>query len=265
MGADGVFKTWAGQFNAYQSKFRTGRPALTWQERSTFMGLTDQVGGRVLFTNCDDLPSVMDARSGFYCILGSDLERLTKDDLAAMADWLRGSAFTPKRKEPRDHQSEALEAILGGLEQHDRVTAVMACATGKTLVSLWLAERRKAKRVLVLVPSLALVRQTLHEWLKETQWEQPRFIAVCSDPTVAQGVEDTLIVHQRDLDFPTTDVGKVRGPSQLAQLKKHPRGASRKMGRSSIGLMTPAGRQAHKVAKGQASAQRAGQVIPPST
>ena len=210
LGADGVFKTWAGQYNAYQSKFRTGRPALTWQELSTFMGLTDQVGGRVLFTNCDDLPSVMDARSGFYCIRGTDLERLTKDDLAAIADWLRGAACTPKRKEPRLHQSEALEAILAGLEQHDRVTAVMACATGKTLVSLWVAERRKAKRVLVLVPSLALIRQTLHEWLKETQWEQPRFIAVCSDPTVAQGVEDALIVHQRDLDFPTTDVGKVR-------------------------------------------------------
>jgi predicted helicase len=74
LGADGVYKTWAGQYNAYQSKFRTGRPALTWQELSTFMGPTDQVGERVLFTNCDDLPAVMDARSGFYCIRGTDLK-----------------------------------------------------------------------------------------------------------------------------------------------------------------------------------------------
>jgi predicted helicase len=126
MGADGVYKTYAGQFNAYQSKFRTGRPALTWQELSTFMGLTDQVGERVLFTNCDDLSSVMDDRSGFFCIRGNDLERLTKDDLQAIADWLRGAVFTPKRKDPRPHQSEALEAILSGLDEHDRVTAVMA-------------------------------------------------------------------------------------------------------------------------------------------
>ena len=210
LGADGVYKTWAGQYNAYQSKFRAGRPALTWQELSTFMGLTDQVAERVLFTNCDDLPSVMDARSGFYCIRGTDLERLTRDDLKAIADWLRGAAFIPKRKEPRFHQSEALEALLAGLNKRDRVTAVMACGTGKTLVSLWLAERRKAKRILVLVPSLALIRQTLHEWLKETAWERPRFIAVCSDPTVVQGVEDALVVHQRDLDFPvTTDAGEV--------------------------------------------------------
>ena len=211
LGADGVYKTWAGQYNAYQSKFRTGRPGLTWQELSTFMGLTDQVGARVLFTNCDDLPSVMDARSGFFCIRGADLERLTKEDLEAIADWLCGAAFTPKRKDPKPHQSDALEAILAGLEQHDRVTAVMACGTGKTLVALWLAERRGAKRILVLVPSLALIRQTLHEWLKETAWERPRFLAVCSDPTVTKGTEeDPIILHQRDLDFPTTDVGKVR-------------------------------------------------------
>ena len=87
----------------------------------------------------------------------------------------------------------------------------MACATGKTLVALWLAERMNAKRILVLVPSLALVRQTLHEWIKETAWERPRFIAVCSDPTVVRGVEDALVVHQRDLDFPvTTDTSEVR-------------------------------------------------------
>ena len=131
MGADGVYKTWAGQYNAYQSKFRTGRPSLTWQELSTFMGLTDQVGERVLFTNCDDLSPVMDDRSGFFCIRGNDLDRLTKDDLEAIAGWLRGAAFTPKRKEPLPHQSEALEAILAGLDEHDRVTAVMACGYGQ--------------------------------------------------------------------------------------------------------------------------------------
>jgi hypothetical protein len=100
MGADGVYKTWAGQYNAYQSKFRTGRPALTWQELSTFMGLTDQVGRRVLFTNCDDLSPVMDDRSGFFCIRGTDLDRLTKDDLEAIAGWLRGGVLPCKADVP---------------------------------------------------------------------------------------------------------------------------------------------------------------------
>ena len=77
MGADGVYRSLSGHYNAYQSKFRTGRTKLGWTELSTFMGLTDQVGERVLFTNCDDLSEVMDARSGFFCIRGNDLDRLT--------------------------------------------------------------------------------------------------------------------------------------------------------------------------------------------
>ena len=116
LGADGVYKVWTGQYNAYQSKFRTGRPALTWQELSTFMGLTDQVGERVLFTNCDDLPAVMDDRSGFFCIRGSDLDRLASDDLAAIADWLRGAVlqqrgYVAERRKSRDRQ-EGHQALL---------------------------------------------------------------------------------------------------------------------------------------------------------
>jgi len=38
-GVDGVLQTLLGQFNAYQVKFRTGRPPLTWRELSTFIGL----------------------------------------------------------------------------------------------------------------------------------------------------------------------------------------------------------------------------------
>jgi predicted helicase len=38
-GVDGVLQTCLGEFDAYQVKFRTGRPALTWRELSTFIGL----------------------------------------------------------------------------------------------------------------------------------------------------------------------------------------------------------------------------------
>lgn len=41
-GVDGVFKTLLGHFNAYQVKFRTNRPALTWRELSTFIGFGRQ-------------------------------------------------------------------------------------------------------------------------------------------------------------------------------------------------------------------------------
>ena len=202
-GVDGVLRTWSGNLSAYQVKFRTGRPALTWDELSTFMGLTDQVDERVLFTNCDDLAAVMNERSGFYCIRGSDLDRLTESDFQTISDWLETGQVQAKRKTPRPHQAEALDALSSGLADHDRVTGVMACATGKTLVALWLAERIGHQRLVVLVPSLALIRQTLHEWLKETIWDRPRFLCVCSDPSVAKG-DDEIVVQQSELDFAVT-------------------------------------------------------------
>ena len=210
LGIDGVFRTWATEHHGYQVKFRTGRPSLTWDELSTFMGLTDEVDQRVLFTNCDTLPKVMQDRRDFFPVRGNDLDRLTTGDLKAIEEWLDTGTFRPERKTPLPHQEEALENIVAGLQTDDRVTSIMACGTGKTLVTLWLAERMSSRTILVLVPSLALVRQTLHEWLKETQWSKPRFLCVCSDPAVARGA-DQIVIHQSDADFPvSTKVIEVR-------------------------------------------------------
>ena len=210
MGVDGVLETRLGEYQAYQVKFRSGRSALRWDELSTFMGLTDQVALRVLFTNCDDLPSLMNERKGFYCIRGSDLDRLAPADFQTILRWLKGSFVPVQKKAPLLHQQEALDTILPAFKEHDRVTALMACGTGKTLVALWVSERMTCRKILVLVPSLALLRQTLHEWLKETHWQGLSYLCVCSDSTVAKDVDD-VIVRQSDLDFPvTTDSAIVR-------------------------------------------------------
>jgi predicted helicase len=203
MGVDGTYLTVEGELRAYQVKFRSRRAALTWEDLSTFMGLTDQVSQRVLFTNSETLPALMQDRSGFVPIRGSDLDRLTAADFDAMRQWLQNGQVKLNRKKPLPHQQEALTAIAAGLRAHDRATTVMACGTGKSLVSLWAAEQYSCKTMLVLVPSLALVRQLLHEWLRETAWERLTFMCVCSDPTVAKGADD-VIVHQADLDFPVT-------------------------------------------------------------
>ena len=211
-GVDGVFQTLLGQFNAYQVKFRTGRPALTWRELSTFVGLADSphIRSRVLLTNCDDLPSVLNERQGFFCIRGSDLDRMEADDFRAIEAWLADTAFALPKKQPQPHQTEALDALLPALQTHDRVSAIMACGTGKTLVARWIAERMRASRILVLVPSLALLRQMLHEWLRETSLPALAYHCVCSDPTVKEGI-DAIFTPQSDLDFQvSTDPQSVR-------------------------------------------------------
>lgn len=203
LGVDGVVRTRLKELQAYQVKFRSGRPSLTWTELATFVGLADYVPRRILFTNCNDIADVLEERRGFYCIRGSDLDRLEAGDFEALLGWLQQRPVTPPRKTPRPDQHEAINSIVEGLRQHDRVTVVMACGTGKTLVQLWAAECLGSRRILVLVPSLALLRQTLHVWLRETSWPNLSYLAVCSDPTVKPD-DDPLIVRQGDLDFPVT-------------------------------------------------------------
>ena len=63
-----------------------------------------------------------------------------------------------------------------------------------------LAEAIAKRTVLVLVPSLALLRQTLREWGKNTTWEPFDYLCVCSAPTVSQG-DDELVMRPTELEF----------------------------------------------------------------
>lgn len=170
-GADGIYRSKSGEYGAYQVKFRTGRPNLTWRELATFFGVSDKAAERLVFTNSDAISGTAQQRPGFYAVRGTDLDGLEPRDFALILEFLRGQELHYERKTPFPHQEEAIRNIVSELSAHDRATSVMACGTGKTLVALWVAEELRAKRVLVLVPSLSLVQQTLHEWLKETSWD----------------------------------------------------------------------------------------------
>jgi predicted helicase len=71
---------------------------------------------------------------------------------------------------PRPHQLTAIEDahthFVESGEQRGKL--IMPCGTGKSLASYWISRRLDARRVLVAVPSLALIRQTLKVWLRET-------------------------------------------------------------------------------------------------
>ena len=79
----------------------------------------------------------------------------------------------------------------------------MACGTGKTFVCLWVKERLKAQRTLVLVPSLGLLSQILNEWTFAARMKFDA-LCVCSDQTVNRSDEDQAISCVSDLPFPVS-------------------------------------------------------------
>nr|WP_245875736.1 DEAD/DEAH box helicase family protein [Puniceibacterium antarcticum] len=74
-----------------------------------------------------------------------------------------------------------------GLAEADRGKLIMACGTGKTVTSLKIAEDLVCAggRVLFMVPSLALMSQTVREWTNDTDTPL-RSLAVCSDAQVGK-------------------------------------------------------------------------------
>ena len=127
-------------------------------------------------------------------------------------DWsiygIRGEAVLTAKKTLRPHQMEALEAVRSGLDVADRGKLIMACGTGKTFTSLKIAEDLVGAggRVLFMVPSLALMSQTVREWTNDTDTALRSF-AVCSDAQVGKrrvSNDDAAEIDAHDLAFPAT-------------------------------------------------------------
>lgn len=155
--------------------------------------------------------------------------RISLSDLEqSRIDW---SAYfrdeTVKVNEPktlRDHQREALDAVKNGLADDDRGKLIMACGTGKTFTALKIVEELggSGSLILYMVPSLALMSQTVREWKNDCADD---FLAysICSDVKVGKrqndGDEVQFTVH--DLAFPaTTDASKIADQIAVADRSK---------------------------------------------
>ena len=214
IGIDGVYEDAAGNLIPYQAKYRTDKDILSYSEVSPFLGVTEKsLKDRVIFTNARDLASNITNRKGLRTVRAAKFHELKEEDFSRILAWLCDKETEFKRLAPQPHQKEAVKKITAELQQASRTTAIMACGTGKTLVAVWAAEAQKPKTVLVLVPSLALLSQTLPDWCKQSEWgNRFQYICVCSDASVNQSAKnDDYELKQSDLEFTvTTDAKQVQ-------------------------------------------------------
>ena len=142
--------------------------------------------------------------------LGTPCRVLELADLAAwpVDDWRdfieepERLDFNRVRFEPYPYQREAVDAVAAGFRHHDRGQLILPCGTGKTAVTLWVAETLvdRGGRVLYLVPSISLMAQTMREWA----WQKSvghRYIGICSDTRAGRNDEDASLL---ELDLPVT-------------------------------------------------------------
>lgn len=189
-GIDGIYEMHDTTHVAYQVKYRQC-PNLTYAEVAPFLGLTERFTDRVIFTNASTLSQKAKKRSRW--VNRETFLELSPEALGKIEAWLKSKPLPVLRAAPDpNYQTQALAEIKATLDAHPCATAVMACGTGKTLIALWATEQAEPKTVLVLVPSLTLLSQTLREWSEQTSWgNRFSYLCVCSDKTV--GLKDDAL------------------------------------------------------------------------
>jgi predicted helicase len=108
-------------------------------------------------------------------------------DWAKLEKGVHGEPSRTAKKTLRAHQKEALDKTHEHFMKADRGKLIMACGTGKTFNSLRIAENETNGEglILFLVPSIALLGQTLREWSSDAN-EPINAICICSDPEISR-------------------------------------------------------------------------------
>lgn len=100
---------------------------------------------------------------------------------------IHGEAARTEKKQLYPHVLEVRDKVDEYFKDNERGRLIMACGTGKTMTSLKIAEKHTAGKgnILFLVPSIALIGQTLREWTSQAD-EPINPICICSDPEITK-------------------------------------------------------------------------------
>ena len=201
VGIDLVAKTFSGEYWAVQCKCYAENNYITKADVDTFLSTsskTFEVEGKektfaqrlwISTTNKWNSVAELTIKNQIPKVIRLNLIDLESDEV----DWeklehgLYGKSSRPKPFSIMEHQQKAIDRVHTYFQSHDRGKLIMACGTGKTFTSLKIAENETDNNglVLFLVPSIALLGQTLRAW--SAQASIPiHSICICSDGQVSQ-------------------------------------------------------------------------------
>lgn len=224
-GIDLVGVTHQDEIHAIQCKNYAADYRITKADIDSFFTASGKTifSNRIIITTANNwTQNASDALEGQH----PPVSTITLADLEnSLIDWsqfqVQKAPVLRSKKTLREHQLNALKATKDGLATADRGKLIMACGTGKTLTSLKIAEDMtgKGKRVLFLVPSLALLSQTLTEWTQESETPLHSY-AVCSDSDIGKtrnAEDDRIQATVSDLQYPATTNAKSLATAFIAR------------------------------------------------
>ena len=195
-GVDFLIQNKAGQYIAVQCKY-TGNPErrLNWSRDRLTNFFTEAEGchGLLLFSNAAGIDAhSRNKKSEKLTFAGPNELKLSREDFKNISVEKRS---TRKILSPFDYQSQAIDKVIEAFGKEDRGQLILPCGAGKTLVSFWVYERLSPAKCLVLMPSLALLRQFKESW-EEAQKEFRDYLCVCSEKDIAQSEKEDSVTSQ---------------------------------------------------------------------
>lgn len=229
IGIDLVAQTTEGEYWAIQCKAYREDARISKEEVDTFLSTSgrsfkDENGNKISFSHRLWVSTTNHWSSKANETLQNQNPPVTRINLSDLQEapvkWdkidegIFGEKARTEKKELRYHQKQALAKSLDYFKENERGKLIMACGTGKTFTSLRIAESQAGKDgvVLFLVPSIALLGQTLREWTADAE-ESINAIAICSDSEITKDKkknEDAETFSVVDLAVPaSTDVDNI--------------------------------------------------------
>jgi superfamily II DNA or RNA helicase len=223
-GIDLIAETFEGKFWAIQCKYHgDSDKKVSHREISTFLALSNTVASSISFclviTTADDYAKLYKGQSNIGFVLSDVWSELPEDFFTEFGKPKKQHLGTPR--EPRKHQQSAISDATKYFEKEDRGKLIFPCGAGKSLTGYWISKALKAKNVVVAVPSLALVKQTLDDYCRESLAEGNPIapFCICSDEGI--GKSDDVAVFSQDLGINcTTDREQIKDFLQLKTDRK---------------------------------------------
>ena len=206
-GIDLLAETKEGEYWAIQSKYKTDeRSSVTRKELSTFtdlaFGICKNISLALVCTTADRYSHKLKLHDRVTFCCGDVWRGLDKAFFRRLHNLLAGRTIALPPRKPRPYQQRAIRNAYRhfDVKRERRGKLIWPCAAGKSLAAYWIAQKLNAKKILIAVPSLFLVRQALRDWATESVANRRdiNWICVCSDPTVKESgeSEDAAVLAQ---------------------------------------------------------------------
>lgn len=196
------------QYHAIQCKYHSNKhQAVTYKEVSTFLSAIGQ---------CDKITM------GYICsssnVTSKNYEKIKKKPISKILadtwenlseDFFKNINATLKRKplklelfKPREHQKDALNKAIEYFKNNNRGKLILPCGSGKSLTGFWITRELNSKNILIAVPSLSLIKQTLEIYLGQivAGREKVKWLCICSDDGI--GKSDDVALLTEDVGVP---------------------------------------------------------------